>query len=144
MSRYFLCYDKQKCEIYQNKINTYIKETKKGGMMMHTGAGIFFAVLAIIFFVLSFLQVREKGFLLNNAYIWASKKERESMDTNKEEKRPHYRQSGCTFLLLGVSFATNALYCFLNLRWLLILFWILIAVTLIYAVISSIKMELHK
>ena len=112
--------------------------------MMHTGTGIFFSVSAIILFVLSFLQFREKGFLLNNAYIWASKKERKKMNANKETKRPHYRQSGYTFLLLGISFVTNALYCFLNLRWLLILFWLLIAVTLIYAVISSIKMELHK
>ena len=111
---------------------------------MNTGTGIFFAVLAIILFVLSFLQFREKGFLLNNAYIWVSKKEREQMDVNKEAKRPHYRQSGYTFLFLGVSFVANSLYCFLNLRWFLILFWILIAVTLIYAVISSIKTELHK
>ena len=111
---------------------------------MHTGVGIFFAVSAIILFVLSFLQFREKGFLLNNAYIWASKKEREQMDANNEEKRPHYCQSGYTFLLLGVSFAVNSLYCFLNLRWLLILFWILIAVTIIFAVVSSIKMQLHK
>lgn len=113
-------------------------------MMMHTGADIFFIVSAIILFFLSFVQFREKGFLLNNSYIWASKKEREEMDANKEAKRPHYRQSGYIFMLLGVSFAVNSLYCFLNLHWLLILFWILIAVTLIYAVVSSIKMEFHK
>ena len=41
----------------------------------------------------------EKGFLFNNAYIYASKKERETMD-----KKPYYRQSAVVFLLLAGSF----------------------------------------
>ena len=69
-------------------------------MMMYTGAGIFFAIAAIILFFLSFIQFRERGFILNNAYIWASKKERKEMDANQEAKRPHYRQSGYTFCFL--------------------------------------------
>ena len=111
---------------------------------MDMATGVFNVILAIILLLISVLQFQEKGFLLNNAYILASKKEREEMDANKEMKRPHYRQSGYAFLLLGISFVLLALYCFLNLHWLLILFWILVAVTLIYAVVSSIKMELHK
>ena len=111
---------------------------------MNVATGVFCLILAIVILLISVLQFQEKGFLLNNAYILASKKKREKIDANKEMKHPHYRQSGYTFLLLGISFVFLALYCFLNLRWLLILFWILIAVTLIYAVISSIKMELHK
>ena len=56
--------------------------------MMHTGTGIFFSVSAIILFVLSFLQFREKGFLLNNAYIWASKKERKKWMQTKRQNAP--------------------------------------------------------
>ena len=111
---------------------------------MDIATGIFNVILAIILLLISVLQFKEKGFLLNNAYIWASKKEREKMNANKEMKRPHYRQSGYVFLLLGISCVFMAVYCFLNLRWFLILFWILVAVTLIYAVVSAIKMELHK
>ena len=106
--------------------------------------GVFNVILAIILLIISALQFQEKGFLLNNSYIWASKKEREKMNADKEMKRLHYRQSGYVFLLLGISFVFMALYCFLNLRRLLILFWIQVAVTLIYAVVSSIKIELHK
>ncbi|MDE7211643.1 MAG: DUF3784 domain-containing protein, partial [Lachnospiraceae bacterium] len=37
---------------------------------------------------ISVRSFQEKGFLLNNAYLYASKKERENM-----EKKPHYRQT---------------------------------------------------
>lgn len=43
-------------------------------------------------FVLSYRQFNEKGFLFNNAYIFASKQERETMN-----KKPHYKQSGICF-----------------------------------------------
>ncbi len=111
---------------------------------MNMAAGVFFAVSGIVLFVISVLQFQEKGFLLNNAYLWASPKEREQMDEKKEMKRPHYRQSGWVFLLLGISFVSYSLYCFLNLRWLFAAFWVLLAVTLIYAVASSVKMEAGK
>lgn len=111
---------------------------------MNMAAGVFFAVSAIVLFVISVLQFQEKGFLLNNAYLWASPKEREQMDEKKEMKRPHYRQSGWVFLLLGISFVSYSLYWFLNLRWLFAAFWVLLAVTLIYAVVSSVKMEVGK
>lgn len=111
---------------------------------MDIGLGVFNVVLSIILLIISVLQFKEKGFLLNNAYILASKKEREEMDSNKEMKRPHYRQSGYVFLFLGIAFGINAMYCFFDLHWLFTLFWIMIIVTVIYAVVSSIKMELHK
>lgn len=50
---------------------------------------IVLGVVAIACFVVSYLQFNEKGFLFNNAYIYASKQERETMD-----KKTHYKQSG--------------------------------------------------
>ena len=50
---------------------------------------IVLGIVAILCFVFSFQQFHEKGFLFNNAYIYASKQERETMD-----KTPHYKQSG--------------------------------------------------
>ena len=41
---------------------------------------IILCIIAIACFVFSCLQFKEKGFLLNNAYIYASKQERETMD----------------------------------------------------------------
>ena len=59
-------------------------------------------MIAISCFIISFLQFKQKGFLFNNAYIYASKKERETMD-----KKPHYRQSGIVFVLVGMIFLIN-------------------------------------
>lgn len=56
-------------------------------------------LLSIVCAVISVLQFKEKGVLLNNAYIYASKQERENMD-----KTPHYRQSGIVFALISAIF----------------------------------------
>ncbi len=53
-------------------------------------------VLTVVCAVISFFQFRNKGFLFNNSYIYASKQERETMD-----KKPHYRQSGIVFAFLS-------------------------------------------
>lgn len=53
---------------------------------------IILGIVAIASLVFSYLQFNEKGFLLNNAYIYASKQEREAMD-----KKPYYKQSGIVF-----------------------------------------------
>ena len=41
---------------------------------------ICFGIIAIACLVISCLQLHEKGVLLNNAYLFASKQERETMD----------------------------------------------------------------
>ena len=105
---------------------------------------ILFLFLSIGFFVLSVFQFRGRGFLFNNAYILASHKEREKMDSNKESKRPHYRQSGFVFLLLGISFLLLAAYMAVHWKWLLAAYWATVMVTVLYAAASSIKNEIHK
>ena len=50
-------------------------------------------------FCLGIRHFMERGFLLNNAYIYASQKERQTMD-----KKPYYRQSAVVFCLLGMIF----------------------------------------
>ena len=66
---------------------------------------IILGVIAIASFIFSYLQFQEKGFLFNNAYIYASKQERETMD-----KKPHYKQSGIVFVFIGIIFLINAIY----------------------------------
>jgi len=39
---------------------------------------IFLGIMSIACFVLSYLQFNEKGFLFNNAYIYASKQKKKS------------------------------------------------------------------
>ena len=105
--------------------------------------GVIFLFFTIAFLAVSFFQFREKGLLLNNAYLWASEKEREEMNRNPEKKRPHYRQSGAVFLLLGISFASYSLYCFLSRYCLLVAFWAMLAAAVLYAVVSSVRSQLR-
>ena len=100
---------------------------------------IILGLLAILSFVFSYLQFHEKGFLFNNAYIYASKKEREIMD-----KRSHYKQSGVVFLLLGIIWLINAVDMVLKTEWLFYLFIVVAVITVIYAIISSIVIEKRK
>jgi hypothetical protein len=77
-----------------------------------------------------------KGFLLNNAYLYASRQERETMD-----KKPHYRQSAIVFLLLGCIFLLNGLQVLLNAPWIFYAVMVLVIVTLGYAIVSSIRLK---
>jgi hypothetical protein len=97
---------------------------------------------AIIAFTLAaaclYLAIRhfmQRGFLLNNAYIFASKKERESMD-----KKPHYRQSAILFALLCIGFIATGLSIVLkNDKLLLYVLLPICAIAIVYAIVSSVR-----
>ena len=98
----------------------------------------FFVIAAVAFF-LSIRSFQEKGFLLNNAYLYATKQQRETMD-----KKPYYRQSGVAFAFVGIIFVLNGLAVLFAWKW---IFWIVAAVAaaaLVYAIRSSIAIEKHK
>ena len=67
---------------------------------------LFIAVILLIFSIMSFL---ERGLLLNNAFLYASKEEREKMD-----KKPYYKQSAIMFCILSVVFIVIALQILLK------------------------------
>lgn len=99
------------------------------------GDVIFAGVLglaAIAAFVFSVRSFREKGFLLNNAFIYASPQEREKLD-----KKPYYRQSAVVFLLIGVILAVNAADVLLKTGWLFYVVMGLAGVAIIYAIVST-------
>ena len=96
-------------------------------------------IVAIVCFVFSYLQFHEKGFLFNNAYIYASKNERETMD-----KKPHYKQSGVVFLLIGAVFAINAVDMILKTGWLFYIVIVIAVIAIIYAIASSVIIEKNK
>ena len=98
-------------------------------------ASILFAVSVFLFFM-SVRSFMEKGFLFNNAYIYASKQEREKMN-----KKPHYRQSAIVFLLLGIVFFLLALAVLLEAYWISFVGVAVVIITLIYAIVSSITIE---
>ncbi len=91
-------------------------------------------VLSVICAVISFFQFREKGFLFNNAYIYASGQERETMD-----KKPHYRQSGIVSAFLSSIFLCVAAECVFETGWLRWIGGALCIAAAVYAIISSVK-----
>ena len=96
-------------------------------------------LIAALAFVFSFRSFREKGFLPNNAYLYASKKERETMN-----KKPYYWQTAIIFLLIAFVFLLNGLSVLLKANWISFIAGAVIAVALIYAIASSIAIEKHK
>lgn len=99
----------------------------------------FLFLVSIGTFVMSVRSFMERGFLFNNAYIYASKEEREKMD-----KKPHYRQSAIVFLLLGVSFLLLGIMTLTDALWLLYVVLGIAALTIIYALVSGVRMENKK
>lgn len=99
---------------------------------------VLFAVAAAAF-VLSIRLFQEKGFLLNNAYLYASKKERETMN-----KKPYYRQSAAVFFMIGVVFLLIGAAILLDAFWITYLADGVIVLLLMYAVASSIAIEKKK
>ena len=96
-------------------------------------------VIAVLCFVFSYMQFNEKGFLFNNAYIYASKQERETMN-----KKPHYKQSGVVFLLIGIIFLINAIDMILQTGWLFYLVIGIAIIAIMYAIVSSVMIEKNK
>ena len=104
---------------------------------MSTDKIVVFVVLMLISvgaFILSWLQFKERGFLFNNAYLYASKEEREMMN-----KKPYYRQSAIISLLLGLIFLLNAIGLFVT--WFSYISIIAAIASVIFAVVSSKKIK---
>ena len=98
-------------------------------------ACVLFVIAAVAFF-LSIRSFREKGFLLNNTYLYASPEARKTMD-----KKPLYRQTAIVFLLIGCVFLLNGISMLLGKDWISYAAVALVVVTMVYAVASSTAMS---
>ena len=102
-----------------------------------------YLVLAIVLFIFSLillvwgiLSLFNKGFLFNNAYIYANKKEREQMN-----KKPYYIQTGIVFILLSIASCLEGFNALLRYDVFFVLFIIIIVVTLVFAIVSTIYID---
>lgn len=96
-------------------------------------AAVLFAV-AVVLAIFGIRQLRCKGFCFNNAYIYASKEEREKTDFT-----PYYKQSGVVLLLLSGVFAVNCIHVISKLSVLFYVSMALTAAAVIFAVVSSVR-----
>jgi len=100
---------------------------------------VILGIVALACFIGSGFQFKEKGFLFNNAYIYASKQERETMD-----KKPHYKQSGICLALIGIVFLLNAIEMILKTGWIIYLVIAVAVIAIVYAIVSSVMIETKK
>ena len=94
-----------------------------------------FAIAGILI-LLSIRSFLERGSLLNNAYIYATEKERKTMD-----KKPYYRQSAIVFSLLGAVFIVIGVSVILQNYMIELLEIPLILCIIIYAIVSFVKIR---
>lgn len=87
----------------------------------------------LLFGVRSFL---ERGFLLNNAFLYASEEERKTMD-----KKPYYRQSAIVFCILSAVFLVIGLSLLLHTERILLLEIPLAAGAIVYAIASTVRIN---
>lgn len=104
--------------------------------MMRIIVGIVVLILSIVSFVISIRSFMQKGFLLNNAFIYATKEEREKMD-----KKPYYRQTAIVFMLIGIIFLINGLQLLLKKSQLMYAVLFVTILTVVYAIVSTVKIE---
>ena len=95
--------------------------------------------VSLFMFILSIRSFLEKGFLFNNAYIYASTKERETMN-----KTPYYRQTAVIFSLIGIVFLLLSFAMLFDASWITYIAGAVIIILLIYAIASSIAIEKGK
>jgi len=96
---------------------------------------VLFAVAAALL-VMAILHFAGKGFLFNNAYIYASKEEREAMD-----KKPWYVQSAVVFCFLSVIFIILGLSIVFRDYKIELLTIPFAAAAVVYAVWSTVRIE---
>ena len=99
-------------------------------------AAIIDFVLSVILMVLGIRHFREKGFLLNNAWLYASKEQRAEIN-----KKPYYRQSAIVFCILSAVFIVVGMSLVLQNDRIMLFEIPLISGTIIYAIVSSVRIN---
>ena len=92
--------------------------------------------IAGILFLLSIRSFLERGFLLNNAYLYASKEERKTMN-----KKPYYKQSAVVFCALSAVFLVIGLSLLFQNDKIILLEIPLIVGIIIYVIVSTVMIN---
>ncbi|MDL2237035.1 DUF3784 domain-containing protein [Christensenellaceae bacterium OttesenSCG-928-K19] len=91
-------------------------------------------LLAAASFVIAYRQSKERGFVFNNSYLYASKEERERRDW-----APEYKQSKTAFFILGLMFSILTLKIIIKWDWLTFVVVGIAVVLVVYAIASSLN-----
>ena len=108
---------------------------------MSTGeliAAIIVFVLSGVLLIFGIRHFMEKGFLLNNAWLYASEEQRKALN-----KKPYYRQSAVVFCILSAVFIVVGLSLVLQNDRIMLLEIPLAAGVILYAIVSSVQINKH-
>lgn len=94
---------------------------------------VLFAIAGLLL-ILGIRSFMERGFLLNNVYIYATKEERKTMD-----KKPYYRQSAVVFCILSIAFVIIGLSVLFRNGKIGLLVIPLGVAAIVFAVVSSVR-----
>ncbi len=98
--------------------------------------GIILFFLAIALGVYTCFAARCKGPIFTNTFIWSSPQERK-----KANIRAEYHQAAIVFGCLSMICCLLAVYVLAHWQWLFVLMWLAVFFTVVYAIVSSIKMK---
>ena len=98
---------------------------------------VIFSILGSIALLISYRQHKEKGFIFNNTWLYASKKERDEMD--KRLIGVLYRVSRNVFFMLGITFFLHVIYIAAEFSWLLYFITAIIIAIIVYAIVGSVQ-----
>ena len=93
---------------------------------------LIYFLLSIASFIIAHFQGKRKGPVFNNAYFYASKQERATMD-----REPHYRLSRDVFVISGIVFLLLTLQTVFDLQWLLVVILVVSVFMIVYAIATS-------
>ena len=116
----------------------YFKIENWGGEVKTMIDVVISGLASVLCFALGAMQLRGKGVPLNNGWLYAGRRERDTMD-----KAPLYRQSGIVLTLLGAVFAVLTAAVWRESNLLTAVSGVLMAVTMVYAVVSGVRGMRH-
>lgn len=93
-------------------------------------------VFSLIIFWISYRQFNEKGIVFNNAYLYASRKEREQMNLS-----PYYRQSAIVFVMVGLIILVTSISIYLKEEAIMVIVYALTVLVIIYAIYSTVIIQ---
>jgi len=96
-------------------------------------------LISVLLLVYAFFTSKEKGPILSNTYLFASKEEREHMNKSAE-----YRLVTVVFGILGVLFLLLTITILTSWNWLYFIIGILVVIVIIYAIVESFKTEMKR
>ena len=95
---------------------------------------IILILVAIFCFVVVYFAIKNKGPIISNQYLFASKQEREKLKTKKE-----YKNSAIIFSFLGLMFLLEAISVYYEISWLSFVVVILSVILIVFVIFISVK-----